>query len=187
MVYLIRHGQTDWNAKGFWQGEGGPGLNDIGKKQAAATARKLTNLNITAMFSSDIDRAVETADIISTSTGLRPIQLSGLRERDCGEWSGKTSEQIAQENPGINLKLGVDSGQDPDDVESWVTFRERAINAFKTVLKQKDGDIAIVTHGGVIYSILSYIDPATHFKIPENGNITVLKDNGSLSVESLSY
>lgn len=186
-VFLVRHGQTDWNALGLWQGHDGPGLNQTGREQAESAARRLANTDITALFSSDLPRALETAGIISASIGLNPIELTGLRERNCGDWSGKSSEQIRSENPGIDLKIGIDTLQDPAGMESWDSFRMRVVETLKQVLMQGRGNIAVVTHGGVIYSILSYIDPVTHFRIPGNANITVLLDNGRLSVEALSF
>ncbi len=185
-MYLIRHGQTDWNAVGRWQGHVGPGLNQVGRKQAENSGQKLADTGISALFCSDLPRAVETADIISTSIDCKPIVWESLRERDCGEWCGKTNEQISQENPGIEMKMGMDSDRDSDGVETWIAFRDRSIEAFQQALEQEKGDIALVTHGGVIYSILSYIDPATHFNVPENCNITVLLDDEKLSIESLS-
>src|SRR3954464_6700209 len=88
-VLLVRHGQSEWNAVGRWQGQADPPLSDLGRAQARAAARSLGSLD--AVYASDLQRATETALIIAEQIGIGPVILDpDLRERDAGQWSGLT-------------------------------------------------------------------------------------------------
>ncbi len=91
---LIRHGQTDWNATGRWQGQANPPLNAVGRAQAQQTAQELIAQNIEVLISSDLTRARETAAIIGASIGV-PVNLEPrLREINLGDWQGLYSDDI---------------------------------------------------------------------------------------------
>ena len=86
-VLLVRHGQSEWNADGRWQGQADPPLTDLGRHQALHAARNLGVVD--AIVASDLQRASETALIIAGELGVGPLVLEpDLRERDAGEWSG---------------------------------------------------------------------------------------------------
>lgn len=70
-LVLIRHGQTDWNTEGRWQGQADPLLNEHGREQARQVAQELEQQNPVALYSSDLRRAMETAQIIGTQLNLR--------------------------------------------------------------------------------------------------------------------
>ena len=98
-VLLIRHGQSEWNADGRWQGQADPPLTDLGRHQALHAARNLGTVD--AIVASDLQRASETALIIADALGVGPVVLEpGLRERDAGEWSGLTRAEIERDWPG---------------------------------------------------------------------------------------
>ena len=98
-VLLIRHGQSEWNADGRWQGQADPPLTDLGRHQAMHAARNLGAVD--AIVASDLQRASETALIIAEALGVGPVVLEpGLRERDAGEWSGLTRAEIERDWPG---------------------------------------------------------------------------------------
>ena len=98
-VLLIRHGQSEWNADGRWQGQADPPLTDLGRHQALHAARNLGTVD--AIVASDLQRASETALIIAEALGVGPVVLEpGLRERDAGEWSGLTRAEIERDWPG---------------------------------------------------------------------------------------
>jgi broad specificity phosphatase PhoE len=98
-VFVARHGETDWNREGRWQGQGGPGLNATGRDQAAALAARLAAVRLDALYTSDLARAVQTAEIIAAVTGLVPVLEPGLREVDNGDWRGLTRAQVRAANP----------------------------------------------------------------------------------------
>ncbi|MEO7573806.1 MAG: histidine phosphatase family protein [Acidimicrobiales bacterium] len=98
-VLLTRHGQSEWNADGRWQGQADPPLTDLGRHQAKHAARNLGVVD--AIVTSDLQRASETALIISGDLGVGPVVLEpDLRERDAGEWSGLTRPEIDRDWPG---------------------------------------------------------------------------------------
>lgn len=181
-VYLVRHGQTDWNLLKLWQGHGGPGLNEAGRIQAEAAASKLRNLGIASLVSSDLPRAVETAEFVSKATGLKIILDPALRERDAGRWTGKTMDQIVEANPGTDLVAGLLGPRDLDGIENWEAFTGRVLNSFIRHLSEERGNTAFVTHGGAIFVILSHINPGDDYSVPENGSITVIEEEGEFRV-----
>src|SRR5687767_11323336 len=94
-VLLVRHGQSEWNATGRWQGQADPPLTDLGRRQARSAAAALGTVD--AVFASDLQRASETALIIAGELGVGPVVVDpDLRERDAGEWSGLTRVEIEE-------------------------------------------------------------------------------------------
>src|SRR5919112_3137972 len=98
-LLLARHGETDWNRAGRWQGQTGPGLNDLGRRQAAALAERLSSFSVDALASSDLARAMETASIVGGRLGLHAEPEPGLREVDVGSWAGMTRDEVARDDP----------------------------------------------------------------------------------------
>src|SRR3954471_3985163 len=98
-LLLVRHGQSEWNAQGRWQGQADPPLTDLGRAQARAAARSVGSVD--GIFASELQRATETAAIIAEELGLGPVLIDeGLRERDAGAWSGLTRDEIHERFPG---------------------------------------------------------------------------------------
>ena len=84
-LLLGRHGETDWNRQGRWQGHADGGLNDAGRAQATALAQRIAGLDPAALYSSDLGRAWDTAAAIAAATGLTPEPVPGVREVDVGD------------------------------------------------------------------------------------------------------
>ena len=100
-LWLVRHGQTDWNLTGRWQGQAAdaPGLNDTGYAQAQTIHEQLKGIEISAIYSSDLLRARQTADLVSEPLGL-PVTLEPrLREINLGVWEGMPSDEIEAKYP----------------------------------------------------------------------------------------
>ena len=93
-LLLGRHGETDWNREGRWQGHADRSLNAAGQAQAAALGARIVALGPTALYSSDLVRAWETADAVARATGLTPIATPGVREVDVGDWTGYTRAEV---------------------------------------------------------------------------------------------
>src|SRR5690349_6102426 len=92
-ILLVRHGQSEWNAQGRWQGQADPPLSELGRQQAFSASRKIGSVDV--IVASDLERALHTAQIISGQIGVGPVIVEPLfRERDAGEWSGLTREEI---------------------------------------------------------------------------------------------
>ncbi|WP_432558267.1 histidine phosphatase family protein [Granulicoccus sp. GXG6511] len=96
-MIIWRHGQTDWNLDHRWQGQVDIPLNDTGRAQARTAAPALARYGITHLFSSDLLRAAETADILGEIIGLPVTRDPRLREINVGDWAGRTKDQIGAE------------------------------------------------------------------------------------------
>jgi probable phosphoglycerate mutase len=158
-LLLVRHGQSEWNAVGRWQGQADPPLTDVGRAQARAAARAIGSVD--GVFSSDLQRARETADVIAERIGVGPVIADpGLRERDAGEWSGLTRNEINERYPGYlpddrHRTFAPSRGNDLKRPPGWESDEDvlaRVLDAIQRVdLVIGDGDGLVVTHGGVIY------------------------------------
>ena len=99
-LLLLRHGETEWNLSGRWQGQAADTpLTDLGREQARIVAGRLRAYPIRAIYSSDLLRAFETAQIVGQRLGLAPIAEPALRESDIGAWTGLTWADITERFP----------------------------------------------------------------------------------------
>jgi broad specificity phosphatase PhoE len=98
-LVLIRHGQTDWNVEGRWQGQADPPLNERGRQQARHVAEYQSQFGFVALYSSDLRRAMETAQIIGAEMGLAVISEPRLREINLGRWQGMLTDDIRAQYP----------------------------------------------------------------------------------------
>src|SRR3954469_1438963 len=98
-ILLVRHGESEWNASGRWQGWAGSPLSDRGRRQALRAASAVGAVD--AIVTSDLERAVQTALIVSEAIGVGPVVTEpGLRERNVGDWTGRTRDEIEARWPG---------------------------------------------------------------------------------------
>ncbi len=174
-VLLVRHGQSEWNALGRWQGQADPPLSDLGRAQARAAAHSLGALD--AVFASDLQRAMETAAIIAGALGIGPVIIDpDLRERDAGAWSGLTREEIHERYPGYlpddrHSAFAPDGSGRPRRPPGWeadAPFLERVLRALHRIHDAvPDGDVLAVTHGGVMYVVENHL--GEHFERAANG------------------
>ena len=186
-VLLVRHGQSEWNAVGRWQGQADPDLSDLGREQARAAARSLGALD--AVFASDLQRATETAVIIAGQLGIGPVMLDAdLRERDAGEWSGLTREEIHEQFPGYlpedrHTAFAPERGT-PKRPPGWETdehLRERVLRALQRIHEAvPDGDVLAVTHGGVIYVLEDHLGGPFHRLANGEGRWIEIDDDDKL-------
>jgi probable phosphoglycerate mutase len=147
-VLIIRHGQSTWNASGQWQGQADPELSDIGRKQAQLAAARVLPLGLQKMFSSDLQRARRTAEIIAAGADLAPVIIEPLlRERDAGEFSGLTREEIEVRFPGF-----LASGERPPGYELDGPLLQRLHRALRAVAEAAHSaePLGVVAHGGLI-------------------------------------
>ena len=159
-LLLVRHGESIWNADGRWQGQADPPLSDRGKRQAAEAAGALGTVD--AVVTSDLERAAHTGAIIANLLGIEPVITEPrLRERDAGPLSGLTRPEIHEAFPHLlpDDPAGFHPGPDgrPAWPEGWEADEhlwdrvEVALVALGRL--SPDGDIVVITHGGVIYAI----------------------------------
>lgn len=148
-ICLIRHGETDWNARELTQGSTDIPLNDTGRAQARATARMLADDAWDAIYASPLSRARETAEIIADNLDLRPIRIhEDLRERGFGEAEGLDASERR-----IRFPDKVIPG-----AESWDAVLERGLTVLETIrLAHPDERVLVVAHGGVINGLLGHL------------------------------
>ena len=154
-LLLVRHGQSEWNALGRWQGKANPPLTDLGKEQALIAAKKLPNFSILA--SSDLVRARETAEIFAKAHDKDSNDIliePQVQERDAGEFSGLTRDEIDKKFPGYLAQNRWPSGWEPDDV--LIKRLREGLGRIITSSTESDS-IVVVTHGGCIYALESLL------------------------------
>ena len=155
-ILLIRHGETDWNASGRWQGQSDIPLNNKGREQAALLADRLKSWPIIALYSSDLLRAKQTADALGDALGLKPKLDSSWRERNGGQFEGMTADELRGNAEFHKLRREKDWA--PPDGESNVQVAARTQQAFDKIIQQHEGEmVAVVSHGGAIITMLSLI------------------------------
>lgn len=147
-VILMRHGQDEQGYRGGWSSQG---LTALGREQVAKTAESLTQLMIDQMISSDLLRALETADIIAKKCQLSFSVDSDLREINNGDLSGLDNQLAEKWYPGLyyntlSYQEAYPNGESPAD------FFKR-VSRFYDKLKTMDQTVLIITHGGVINAL----------------------------------
>ena len=151
-LILIRHGETDWNVEGRWQGHIDVPLNENGRRHARRLAVELTKAGIQAIYSSDLTRALETARPLAESLGLLIRTDRRLREINLGEWQGLLLTDIQMRH----AELFRSHMADPLSVaspggETALQVEQRAKHALDEILQMHpDETVAIVAHGFVI-------------------------------------
>tara|TARA_B100002052_G_C15554966_1_gene450823 strand:- start:9 stop:608 length:600 start_codon:yes stop_codon:yes gene_type:complete len=154
-LLLVRHGQSEWNAMGRWQGKANPPLTDLGKEQALLAAEKLPDFSILA--SSDLVRARETAEIFAKAHDKDSNDIliePQVQERDAGEFSGLTRDEIDKKFPGYLAQNRWPSGWEPDDV----LIKRLREGLGRIIASSTESDsIVVVTHGGCIYALESLL------------------------------
>jgi 2,3-bisphosphoglycerate-dependent phosphoglycerate mutase len=151
-IFAIRHGQTAWNASLRIQGHADIPLDDTGVWQAARMAEALTGEDISAVYSSDLQRARDTAAALAGSAGLSLSTEPGLRERCFGEFEGSTFLEIEQRWPEQSARWRRrDADFGPGGGETLETFYARCVGATTRLAARHPGQaIALVAHGGVL-------------------------------------
>jgi probable phosphoglycerate mutase len=159
LVYLVRHGETTWNAEQRFQGHLDVELSRKGVAQAEALANWIAEQPVPfgALFSSDLKRAVQTAQIIGRRVGLVPQLYRGLREVHGGEWQGLVRTEIEARFPG-KLQMWdaqLDSFTVPGG-ESLPDVQERIYATYERIVAAHPGEaIIIVSHGAALTALLA--------------------------------
>ncbi|PYT00523.1 MAG: hypothetical protein DMF63_08130 [Acidobacteria bacterium] len=151
-LYLVRHGQSAGNAEGRFGGHGPTPLSELGLKQADATAKLLKKENVNAIYSSDLHRALQTAEPLSELTGIPIIPTSAFRERNVGVLEGLTFDESKQTFPkdyyalvNRNVHHVITEG------ESYRHLLRRSTSQLWEILRDHmGGRIAIFSHTGAI-------------------------------------
>lgn len=148
-VFLIRHGQTDWNLQGRFQGREDIELNENGILQAEACGEAIKGEKFKAVITSPLVRAKKTAEIIADKLGIKQVIIDeGIIERDFSKVSGMTPRE---------RETFYASGE-PDDKEPWEDLCSRMLSTIKKYGEQfQDDNIIMVSHGASINAVLSVL------------------------------
>lgn len=158
-VFLVRHGQTEWNATRRFQGHHDVPLSAAGVRQAERLALRLAGEPLSAVYTSDLLRAFETARVIaSRHAGIAALPLKELREIDMGEWEGKTFDEIRDTAPCAAVKWLEDTVNNPiPGGESYAQLRDRVVpRVLELVQAHPDSSICIVSHAGPVKLLLCH-------------------------------
>jgi probable phosphoglycerate mutase len=156
ILFLSRHGETDWNAEGRFQGHADPPLNEHGRAQARGLAQRLEKTPIAAIYSSDLQRSRATAEIVAAPHGLQVVAFPELREVDVGEWSGLARDEIEARWPGAS-DTWRGEGHGWREGESYEAMAARVVACLDRLARDHDRDqILYVGHGGTIRAVLAH-------------------------------
>jgi len=180
-LFLARHGETDWNREGRFQGQADPPLNAAGQAQARALAERLAGQSFDAIYTSDLRRAVETAQIVAQGLGLSVWVDTRLREVNQGEWEGILASDIAVRYP----KEWESRQQDPVNARppGGETIAEVACRVWAAVDdiagRYPTGSVLIVSHALALATLLCRasnlpLEQAYHLA-PANGRHDIIQ------------
>lgn len=179
-LYLVRHGQSTWNDEGRIQGQLDPPLSELGRRQAELVGERFRSREFAGFYSSDLARARETAEAIGRAGGRRPTLRADLREIALGDWEGLTRDQIVAAHPEEWARWSQEPSWDiPPGGEGAAPFQRRVLAALDAVARaHPEGDVLVVTHGGVIQvALAAAVGSGTTGLFPfliDNTSVTVL-------------
>jgi probable phosphoglycerate mutase len=153
-IYLARHGETDWNRELRWQGHSDPPLNDRGRGQATKLAEAFAGAKLAAVYSSDLRRASETAEIVASRLNLRVRVDPRLREIDVGSWEGFTRAELEARSPVAVARWEEHGERGWEGGESHQEMLARVRDSVRSIAERHDGEkVLVVAHGGPIRAL----------------------------------
>ncbi len=177
-LFLIRHGRSTWNTAKRIQGCADPPLDEVGREQTRRLAERLREEAVVALYTSPLQRAQETAEIIGQALGVPVMPDERLKEYDVGDITGLTWEQVVEQHPHVARRwIEASESLEIPGEEGDASFRARVAAAFGEIIAQHtDGPIGVVAHGGTLGTYLNHlIGLPTRFSPFRFGN-------GSLSI-----
>ena len=189
----MRHGQSTWNHERRIQGQLDPPLSDEGRRQAAQLGRRLAGRTFAGVYTSDLRRAAETAMLVGQALGVDATPMAELREIYLGQWEGLRAEELAVRFPQAWASWSEDPSWDlVPGGEGSAAFEARVGLALDRLFERHpQGDVLVVTHGGVIQIALHHVvgRPGRGifpFRI-QNASVSVLeKRNGRVVVSGVN-
>jgi alpha-ribazole phosphatase len=180
-LYLVRHGQTDWNVEGRYQGQSDLPLNAVGRAQAAQLSQRLAGIPFIAVYSSDLQRAKETAEILAAVGGLAVQVDPRLREIKLGQWEGQLMTEIVARYPAAWAERQRDPvhARAPEG-ETVAEVAERVAEAATAIARAHPaGPVLVVSHGVALATLICQARrqplPETYEAIPPNGQPEIVE------------
>lgn len=183
-LYLIRHGETEGGEIRRYKGTIDVPLSEKGVSQMEQVSKYIVEKGgkgglMSAVYCSDLTRAIRSAEIVAEPHSLKPIIISSLRERNFGLWEGMSFDEIREKYP---LEFDAWAGNplkfSPMEGESTLAMRDRVMQAMSEIMENHNKEnIAIVAHGGVNRIILCHI-----LGIPLENIFRIEQDYGALNI-----
>jgi broad specificity phosphatase PhoE len=152
-ILLARHGESDWNAAGRWQGHVDRPLTGLGRRQAEELGAFLADISLDAAYASDLRRAWETAEIAVAGRGVEVIRLSELREVDVGSWSGLSRDEVEARYP-EGVERWRAGGRGWEGGESYEEMAARVVAAVRRIAAEHvEATVLVVAHGGSVRAV----------------------------------
>jgi len=203
IFYIVRHGETEWNVKKLLQGQGDSPLTSVGKKQIADLSKEISLIHFDHIYSSDLMRAQQTAEILNIERKLAINTTHLLRERAFGKYEGKTREEFQEGNRKLVEKFEKLSKEQKwkfkyaDDMESNEELITRLLIFLReTAVAYPGKTILVVTHGGALRVLLAHlgyeltkskglIGNGTYIKLLSDGSDFEVKEMKGIVAESV--
>jgi 2,3-bisphosphoglycerate-dependent phosphoglycerate mutase len=159
-LFLIRHGETTWNAESRFQGQQDSLLTTLGLAQAEAVATYLRAHTLSALYSSDLPRTLQTARPIALATGLTVVPEAALRERNLGVFEGLTRGEVQERHSEAYMRYVA---REPEyaipNGESLHQLNQRGLQIMEKLARRHPGEqIAIVSHGAILTTFLRHLN-----------------------------
>lgn len=158
-LYLIRHGETEWNKARRFQGWTDIELSDEGVEQARLLGQRFTKINIDEIYASPLKRAVATALPIAKTKGIDIIKNENFKEINFGEWEGMTASEISAKygKDFDDFIVAPEKGEFPGDISFDRVIDRIKVGLEEVLYEKKDKNIVIVSHGGIIRLMIQYL------------------------------
>ncbi len=191
ILVVIRHGETEWNIQGRWQGHNDSPLTSNGIDQARAVAKALKSFKTSVLYSSDLGRTMQTAEYIVAETGHDIMVDDRLRERHLGIFQGLTIRQMSESHPLVYERFK--SGDVDYKIPEGESIRQRftrSVECLNEIASNHEGEtIIVVTHGGVVDGYFRYVtgldlSATRHHKIWNCGINIFAKDSNGWTLQS---
>jgi broad specificity phosphatase PhoE len=182
-LWLVRHGESTWNAARRVQGWADPPLTERGIRQARRVAERLSTLEVTALYTSPQVRAVQTAEAIAAATGAEPTVDARLREHGMGQATGHKWDEIITRWPHLLDYAHRGEAVRPHipETEPEEEFYARVAVVFDEIVARHDeGDVVIVSHGGTFRGFLT-----VRFNIPRETYLGLRFGNASVTLAEI--
>ena len=178
-VTVFRHGQSVGNVEGRWQGRTDGALTDVGRDQARAAS--LYAPKVEAMFTSPLQRARSTAQIIGGTLGIEPVETDGLMEMAFGAWEDLTHSEVEANDPDLYSRVFVDDVDLPrgGHGETYSSTGRRMSETISALVDSTRGDISAVSHGA---AIRAYIFEILGLSFPDRSRLPVVRNTSMTSV-----
>jgi len=178
LLYLLRHGEIEWPEEDCFIGQTDAPLSAQGRRQARVWNHELRSLELTGIWSSDLQRATEMAAIAFAGRGVAVRSCRELRELALGEWDGLPRRRVRERHPDLWHARGKDlAGFRPPGGESFSDLQERSVRRVQQIAATATGAVCLITHAGVIRVLMCHC-----LQMPLSNLFRIRLDYGSMSI-----